>query len=452
MNDSPPDSPNDSAAVAETAKRIALALRGAGHETWFVGGCVRDRLLGAAPSDWDIASSARPDEVRALFEHTVPVGEAFGVMLVVEGGRNFEVATFRTEKGYADGRRPSEVEFSTPEEDVRRRDFTVNGLLMDPETGEVRDLVGGRADLDARVIRTIGDPDERFAEDHLRALRAVRFACGLGFGIEPATLAAAARSAPSVRRISAERIREELTKILTRGGARRGFELLAETGLLAEVLREVDLMRGCSQPPQFHPEGDVWEHTLAMLDMMPPSPDPRLAWGVVMHDVGKPPMRTEDAGGVHFNGHAREGERIAEEIMTRLRFARAEIDTVTALVHHHMRFMHVQEMRPNRLKRFLRIADFDLHLELHRLDCASSHGKLDNFEFCLSRLAELGEEELRPPPLMSGRDLIAMGFEPGPVFTEILRAVEDAQLDGGISTPEEARKLVLARWGSGPGG
>ena len=447
---SPPESPDDAAAAADAAKAVALALRGAGHEAWFVGGCVRDRLLGTAPVDWDIATSARPEEVRALFEHTVPVGEAFGVMLVVECGRNFEVATFRTESGYDDGRRPSDVAFATAEEDVRRRDFTVNGLLMDPETGEVRDLVGGRADLEARVIRTIGDPDERFGEDHLRALRAVRFACGLGFEIEPGTLAAVARAAPSIQRISAERIREELTKILTRRGARRGFELLAGTGLLAEVLPEVDLMRGCSQPPQFHPEGDVWEHTLSMLDMMPPSPDPRLAWGVLMHDVGKPPMRTEDADGIHFNGHAREGERIAEEIMARLRFARAEIDTVTALVHHHMRFMHVQEMRPNRLKRFLRIDDFDLHLELHRLDCASSHGKLDNHEFCLAKLAELGEEELRPTPLLGGRDLIAMGFEPGPAFTEILRAVEDAQLDGRISTSEEAKALVLARWGSGP--
>ncbi len=440
-----PESDRDPA--RDSATRIALALRGAGHEAWFVGGCVRDRLRGARPEDWDIATSARPEDVRRLFEHTVPVGEAFGVMLVVEGGRHFEVATFRTERGYEDGRRPSEVEFATAEEDVRRRDFTVNGLLMDPETGEVRDLVGGRADLERRVIRTIGDPDERFAEDHLRSLRAVRFASSLGFDIDPATLAAVTRSAPSIRRISAERVREELTKILTRSGARRGFELLAETGLLAEVLPEVDLMRGCSQPPQFHPEGDVWEHTLAMLGAMGPSPDPRLAWGVVMHDVGKPPTRSEDSRGVHFYGHTHEGERLAGEIMTRLRFPRAEVDTVMALVHHHMRFMHVGEMRPNRLKRFLRISDFDLHLELHRLDCGSSHGKLDNYDLCRAKLAEYGEEELRPGPLIGGEGLIAMGFEPGPIFSEILRAVEDAQLDGRISTPPEAKALVLARWG-----
>jgi len=448
MSDAPPDS-NPSESPEDIARRIALALRRAGHEAWFVGGCVRDRLLGSEPEDWDIATSARPDEVWALFDHTVPVGEAFGVVLVVEGGRNFEVATFRTERDYEDGRRPSGVEFATAEEDVRRRDFTVNGLLMDPETGEVRDMVNGRADLERRVIRTIGDPDERFAEDHLRSLRAVRFACGLGFEIEPATLAAVARSASSIARISAERVHVELTKILTRPGPRRGFELLAETGLLREVLPEVDRMRGCEQPPRFHPEGDVWEHTLAMLDGMPPSPDPRLAWGVVMHDVGKPPTRTEDSEGVRFHGHTQEGERLAEEIMTRLRFARADVDAVTALVHHHMRFMHVTEMRPNKLKRFLRLPDFDLHLELHRLDCASSHGKLDNYDFCVAKLAELGEEELSPPPLLTGRDLIDMGFEPGPVFSEIIRAVEDAQLEGEISTPREARALVIERWGRG---
>ena len=446
MSDAPPDA-NSRESPEDTARRISLALRRAGHEAWFVGGCVRDRLLGAEPEDWDIATAARPEEVRALFDHTVPVGEAFGVILVVEGGRSFEVATFRTERDYEDGRRPSGVDFATAEEDVRRRDFTVNGLLMDPETGEVRDLVDGRADLERRVIRTIGDPDERFAEDHLRSLRAVRFACGLGFDIDPETLAAVARSAPYIQRISAERIRVELTKILTRPGARRGFELLAETGLLGEVLPEVDRMRGCEQPPRFHPEGDVWEHTLAMLDGMPPSPDPRLAWGVVMHDVGKPPTRTEDPDGVRFYGHVQEGERLTEEIMTRLRFARADIDAVKALVHHHMRFMHVTEMRPNKLKRFLRIADFDLHLELHRLDCASSHGKLDNYDFCVAKLAELGEEELRPPPLLTGRDLIDMGFEPGPVFSEIITAVEDAQLDGRISTRQEAQALVRERWG-----
>ena len=412
-----------------------------------MGGCVRDIVRGERPDDYDIVTSARPDEVRALYKHTIPVGEAFGVVLVVEGGRNYEVATFRTEGPYEDGRRPSEVRFATAEEDVKRRDFTVNGLLMDPETREVVDHVGGRADIEARLIRTIGRPDERFAEDHLRMLRAVRFAANLGFHIEPATLAAVTRSADSIRRISAERVREEVTKLLTRGGARRGLELLAETGLLHEVLPEARAMMGCEQPPRFHPEGDVWEHVLRMLDLMPDGPDPRLAWGVVMHDIGKPVTRSEDERGVHFYGHTKRGEEIASAVMRRLRFSGADIETVLALVHHHMRFMHVEKMRPNRLKRFLRMSEFELHLELHRLDCLGSHGKLDNHELCTRKLSELAEEELRPEPLLTGHDLISMGFAPGPLFKDILRAVEDRQLDGEIATREAAKGFVLARWG-----
>lgn len=431
----------------DTATGIIRTLRRAGHEAYLVGGCVRDLLRGAEPGDYDIVTSARPDEVRALFPHTVPVGEEFGVVLVVEGGRNFEVATFRTEGPYEDGRRPSEVRFATAEEDVTRRDFTVNGLLMDPETGEVVDHVGGRADIEDRIIRTIGRPDERFAEDHLRILRAVRFAANLGFHIEPATLAAVTRSAASIRRISAERVREELTKLLTGGGARRGMELLGETGLLHEVLPEAERMRGCGQPPQFHPEGDVWEHVLRMLDLMPGWSDPRLAWGVVMHDIGKPVTRSDDARGVHFYGHTKKGEEIASAVMRRLRFSGADIEGVLALVHHHMRFMHVEKMRPNRLKRFLRMSEFELHLELHRLDCLSSHGKLDNHELCTRKLSELAEEELRPEPLLTGHDLIAMGFTPGPLFKDILRAVEDRQLDGDIATREAAKEFVLAGWG-----
>jgi len=429
------------------ARHVALALRKAGHETWFVGGCVRDKLLGKDPSDWDITTAARPEEVRAVFDHTIPVGESFGVIIVVAEEQHFEVATFRTEDGYEDGRRPSHVEFATAEEDVRRRDFTVNGLLMDPETDEIRDLVGGRADLTARVIRAIGDPDERFTEDHLRALRAVRFASSLGFEIAPETKAAIGRCVPYIKRISYERIREETTKILTRPNARRGFELLAETGILSEILPELVVMQGCTQPPQFHPEGDVWEHTLTMLEMMASNPVPRFAWSVLLHDVGKPPTRTV-AERIRFDGHASKSESMTEEIMTRLRFSRADIDAVTALVGQHMRFMHVKKMRPNRLKRFLRRDDFGLHLELHRLDCLGSFGGLDHHEFCVKTLAELGEEKLHPVPIFSGRDLIAMGFQPGPIFKEILLAVEDAQLDGDVSTSEEAKALVIDRWGT----
>ena len=432
----------------DTATRIVRALRRAGHEAYFVGGCVRDLVRGTEPDDYDVVTSAKPDDVRSLFPRTVPVGEAFGVVLVVEGGRNYEVATFRTEGPYEDGRRPSRVEFATIEEDVRRRDFTVNGLLMDPETGEVVDHVGGRRDIAEKVIRTIGEPGARFAEDHLRILRAVRFAANLGFEMDAGTFDAVKRGAASIERISAERVREELAKLLTRGGARQGFDRLAETGLLHQILPEAEAMCGCEQPPEFHPEGDVWAHVLRMLDLLPEGGDARLAWGVVMHDIGKPVTRSEDARGVHFYGHTKKGEEIAGRVMRRLRFSNADIESVTALVHHHMRFMHVKEMRPNRLKRFLRVPDFDLHLELHRLDCLGSHGKLDNHEFCKARLVGLKEEELAPPPLLTGRDLIAMGFTPGPIFKEILRAVEDRQLDGEISTAEEARGFVLKRWSS----
>ena len=432
------------------AADIVQRLRSAGHEALFVGGCVRDILRGIEPEDYDIATSARPEEVQTLFPHTVPVGVKFGVLLVVEGGRHYEVATFRTETDYEDGRRPSQVKFTTAEEDVRRRDFTVNGLLMDPVTGEIIDYVGGRADLSRRLIRTIGDPELRFAEDHLRMLRAVRFAANLDFTIDPSIFAAIQRHPAAIRHISSERIREELTKILTGGAARRGMELLAETGLLAEILPEVDSLRGITQPERFHPEGDVWEHTLRMLTDMTMDADSRadtrLAWAVLLHDVGKALTRTEDDSGIHFYGHVRRGGEIAESILRRLKFSVAEMETILALIHEHMIFMNVKEMRPNRLKRFLRLPDFPLHLELHRLDCLGSHGMLDNYSYCQEKMTELTQEVLHPPRLLSGDDLIAMGLSPGPVFKEILRTVEDAQLNNEISTEEDARKLAAAHF------
>lgn len=436
----------------EAAARIVKTLRGAGHEAYLVGGSVRDFMRGLDPEEFDIVTSAAPAEVKALFARTVSVGESFGVVLVIEGGHPFEVATFRTESAYEDGRRPSRVEFSArAEDDVQRRDFTVNGLLMDPETCRVMDFVGGLADLERKVIRTIGDPRERFAEDHLRMLRAVRFTANFGFSIDRGILEAIREKASLIRRISAERIRDELTRMLTRGGARRGMELLAETGLLSEILPEIESMRGVGQPEQFHPEGDVWEHTLRMLDLLEAGEDrkvdPRLAWGALLHDVGKPLTRCEDAKGVHFYGHPKRGEEIAEAVLQRLRFSRADTETVVSLIGRHMLFMNVMEMRPNRLKRFLRAPDFNLHLELHRLDCLASHGDLSSYEFCKEKLAGLAEEELRPLRLLTGSDLIAMGFKPGPLFSEILRAVEDAQLDGEISSPEEARTFVRKKWG-----
>ena len=439
-------------AFFEAAAGIVRTLKKAGHEAWFVGGSVRDILQGIEPEEFDIVTSAAPDEVRGLFRRTVPVGERFGVVIVLAGRRPHEVATFRVDRGYEDGRRPVRVDFTAlAEEDVRRRDFTVNGLLMDPDTFRVVDVVGGQEDLERRIIRAIGDPAERFGEDHLRMLRAIRFSANLGFEIEPRTLAAIRENAKAIRRISAERVRDELTRMMTRGGARRGMELLAGTGLLAEILPEINAMRGVDQPERFHPEGDVWEHTLRMLDLMPAGrgkeADPRLAWGALLHDVGKPHTRSEDSAGIHFYGHSRKGEEIAEAVMGRLRFSRADMETVVSLISRHMLFMNVREMRPNRLKRFLRMPDFDLHLELHRLDCLASHGGLESYHFCREQLAGLTEEKLRPPRLLNGHDLMDMGFEPGPLFNEIMRDVEDAQLDGEISTAAEARRFVLKKWG-----
>ena len=432
------------------AADIVRRLREAGHEAFWVGGCVRDLIRDVAPEDYDIVTSARPEEVRGLFSRTIPVGERFGICLVVEGGAPFEVAAFRTEADYNDGRHPSRVAFGTAKEDVRRRDFTINGLLMDPETGRITDHVGGLRDIEQRIIRTIGDPEERFAEDHLRMLRAVRFAATLGFEIEPMTFAAVRRQAAMITRISAERIRDELSRLLTGGAARRGLELLSESGLLGEILPEVHALQGVEQPPLFHPEGDVWAHTLRMVALLPRpdgKADPRLAWAVLLHDVGKGVTRSEDAAGTHFYGHVQRGEEITAAILRRLRFSREEMETILALVRGHMLFMNVREMRPNRLKRLLRTPDFALHLELHRLDCLGSHGLLDHYTFCKQKLEEYPEEELRPPRLLTGRDLIGMGFAPGPVFKEILRAVEDAQLGGEIPDAAAAGDLVRMRWG-----
>jgi poly(A) polymerase len=434
----------------DTARAIVRRLREAGYEAYFVGGCVRDLVLGREPGDFDIVTSARPDEVQQLFTATVPVGARFGVVLVLEGGRKFEVATYRTENGYADGRRPSRIDFSSAPEDVKRRDFTVNGLLMDPETNDILDYVDGLADIDKRTIRTIGPPGLRFAEDHLRILRAIRFAANLGFEIDEPTFSAIQDQVISIRKISAERIREELTRLLRRPGARRGVELLYTSGLLSELLPEMAALRGVEQPPAFHPEGDVWLHTLKMLDALHAAPgeeaDPRLAWAVVFHDIGKAATRSEDEQGVHFYGHVQTGSRIAETVMRRLKFSGADMESVLALIDNHMRFMNVRDMRPNTLKRFLRLPDFNLHLALHRLDCLGSHGMLDYYEFCREALARLPEEELRPPRLLTGHDLMAMGFTPGPRFKELLQSVEDAQLNGEISTTEEARLWVSARW------
>jgi poly(A) polymerase len=434
------------------AVRIVSRLRDAGYEAYLVGGCVRDILRKVSPLDYDIATSAGPDDVCSLFHHTVPVGVSFGVILVIEEEHRYEVATFRTEGGYEDGRRPTQISFAMAQDDVCRRDFTINGLLMDPQTGNIIDYVGGRKDLENKVVRTIGDPERRFSEDYLRILRAVRFAANLDFSIDPETFAAIKRHAPAILNISAERIRDELTKILTGSNPRRGMEMLADSGLLNEILPEVSALRGVEQPLRFHPEGDVWEHVLRMLAFFSENAeedkDSRLAWSIVMHDIGKACTYRLDASGIHFYGHVEEGEHIAGKIMRRLRFSKGETETVLALVHCHMQFINVKKMRLNRLIRFLRMPDFKLHLELHRLDCLGSNGLLDNYYFCKTRLTEITKEEFHPPHLISGRDLIEMGLQPGPLFTEILQAVEDAQLDGNISTSDEARSMVIDHWGN----
>ncbi len=440
--------PGKVASLPASASFIVNTLKAAGHETYLVGGCVRDLYRGEIPRDYDIVTAARPEEVCSLFLRTVPVGISFGVVLVIEGGQKYEVATFRTEEDYADGRRPGRVSFATAGEDVRRRDFTINGLLFDPRRELLFDYVGGCGDIDHRLVRTIGSPETRFGEDHLRMLRAVRFAANLGFDLEAETMAAVKRHAREIQRISAERIREELTKIFTRPGTRRGMELLDESGLLPETLPEVKALQGIEQPEAFHPEGDVWQHLLKMLSLMSgEGTDPRLAWGVIMHDIGKAVTRSVDDRGVHFYGHAQQGEEIARQIMERLRFSGSDMETVLQLIRHHMLFMNVREMRPARLKRFLRMPDFHLHLELHRLDCLGSHGMIENYDFCRAKLAEIPEEELRPPRLLTGHDLIEMGFIPGPPFSKILQEVEEAQLNGLLASADDARRLVRERWG-----
>ncbi len=429
----------------ELACGIARELRARGYQAYFVGGCVRDPLLGIEPQDYDIATDARPPQVLDLFPRAQQVGAHFGVVLVREGGAEVEVATFRSDHSYLDGRHPERVEFETdPRQDVLRRDFTINALLQDPATGEVLDFVGGREDLGRRAIRAIGDPEQRFREDHLRMLRAVRFAARLGFTIEPATMEAIRRLRPLIQMVSAERIRDELARILTEGGARRGFEMLDESGLLLEILPEVAAMKGVEQPPEFHPEGDVWIHTLLMLEQMR-SPSLTLALGVLLHDAGKPPtFRVADR--IRFDGHVEVGTGMAREILGRLRFSGDEIDQVAALVANHLRFKDAPNMKESTLKRFLRMPRFEEHLELHRLDCLSSHRNLDNYLYVKSKLEELPAEELKPPRLITGDDLIAAGYRPGPLFGRILAAVEDAQLEHRIGTKEEALEFARSEF------
>ena len=435
----------------ELANSICETLRRNGHEALLVGGCVRDLLLGREASDYDVATDATPDRVMALFPESIAVGAQFGVMLVPRDGVKVEVATFRSDVGYSDGRHPDSVVYArTAKEDVQRRDFTLNGLLMRHDTGEVLDFVGGQADVKNRVVRAIGEPDRRFAEDKLRLMRAVRFAARFGFTIEPATFAAIQRHAPEITQVSAERLRDELTKLLTEGAARHGFELLDETCLLPVVLPEIAAMKGVQQPPQYHPEGDVWIHTRLMMEQLSAGTSPTVAWGVLLHDVGKPPTfkSAEETGDrIRFDGHVDVGVRMAEALCRRLRFSNEDSEQILALVANHMRFKDVEQMKASTLKRFVRLPRFEEHLELHRLDCLSSHRHLESYTFIQQVLAETPPEQIRPRRLLTGDDLQEMGYKPGPIFTEILRSVEDAQLEGQLRSRQEAEEYVRKRFG-----
>jgi len=493
----------------DAALRIVEKLRASGYEAYLAGGCVRDLLVGREPSDYDVATSATPDVVLHLFPHTIAVGAHFGVVLVAEeavkeaaGGAKpeaasdraanekppvimTEVATYRSDGAYTDGRRPDEVRYSlSAREDVLRRDFTINGLLLDPERAAeylshpvvqkarhakhahaaldpahleslihvqknlraaVIDYVGGLRDLETGVVRAIGKADLRFEEDRLRMLRAVRFAARFGFKLDARTEAAIRRLAPKTATVSRERISAELTRMLTEGHARRSFELLDETGLLEVVLHELARMKGVEQPPLFHPEGDVWAHTMLMLDQLPAGCPMTLAWGALLHDVGKP-ATFRRAERIRFDGHVEVGVAIALEICGRFRFSRDETRQIVALVQNHMRFADAPRMKISTLKRFLQLDKFDEHLTLHRMDCLAGGGELDNWDYVSERLRTIPEEAVKPAPLITGWDLIEAGYKPGALFREMLHAVEDAQLEGFIATSEEALKLVQERF------
>ena len=425
----------------QAASDIVRRLRDAGFTAYLVGGCVRDIVMGNEPKDYDIATSAQPAQVVEMFPGSLTVGAQFGVVIVTREEGNVEVATFRSDGAYADGRHPVQVEYTkSAEEDVRRRDFTINGLLYDPVEDKVIDYVGGQADIRRRRISTIGDPYKRFSEDRLRMLRAVRFAARFRFEPDPAVVGAIRELASEIRVVSPERIRDEILKILTEGHACRGFQLLDSTSLLQQVLPEVKAMQGVEQPPQFHPEGDVWTHTLMMLDGLQ-APTPTLALGVLLHDVGKPRTFTVRER-IRFDNHVEVGAMMADEICKRLRLSGRDTERVVELVRHHLRFKDFPQMKRSTQIRFLRMDGFSEHLELHRLDCLASHRNLENYKLAREMLSEIPQEQIKPPRLLSGLDLIRYGYKAGPLFKQILQAVEDAQLEGEIRTREDALRLV----------
>jgi putative nucleotidyltransferase with HDIG domain len=428
----------------DVAASIVRELQEHAYVAYFAGGCIRDALLNIPPKDIDIATSASPEQVQALFHRTIPVGIQFGVVRVRVAEMEFEVATFRSDGIYLDGRHPSAIRFSTPEQDAARRDFTINGMFYDPLSERLIDYVTGREDLAGKLVRAIGQPSRRFAEDRLRMLRALRFAAVLGFEIEAGTWSAIQADAQEIAIISPERIRDELLKMLVNPNRLRGFDLLDQSGLLAVILPEFEALKGCDQPEQFHPEGDVFVHTRLMLSLLAPEASGPQVLAVLLHDIGKPRVRSFDPVDrrIRFNGHDRVGAEMAEKVMTRLRFPRHEIDQVVDAVSNHMVFKDVRQMRPAKLRRFMARPHFGIELELHRIDCAGSHGDLENYHFLINKEAEFAQEPLIPARLVRGDDLIAMGLKPGPRIGELLEAVQTAQLEGEIKTRREALELL----------
>ena len=428
-----------------TAAEIVQRLQSAGFPAFWVGGCVRDFLLGREPQDFDIATDAKPEQVEKLFKRTIAVGRKFGVMVVVEGGHQFQVATFRAEADYQDGRRPEKIIFATAEADALRRDFTVNGLFYDPISQQTHDWVGGEKDLRAKIIRTIGKPEERFGEDHLRLLRAVRFAAQLNFEIEPKTFAAVKSLAPKIKLISAERIRDELLKLFRPPHAARGLVLLRNSGLLPFVLPELAATISCEQSPDYHPEGSVFNHICLMLEKLPADAHESLSWTVLMHDIAKPVTAERDAktGAIHFYGHEKVGAEIAEKILQRLRFPKKQIDEIVTCVLHHMQFKDVKQMRKATLRRLLLRETFLLELELHKLDCLGSHGDLELYDFLVKQAEELKMKPAIRPPLLTGKDLIELGMKPGKELGAMLHEVREKQLQDELKTPRQAKAWVM---------
>ncbi|MBC7980226.1 MAG: CCA tRNA nucleotidyltransferase [Armatimonadetes bacterium] len=426
------------------ATELAKLLNRNGHLAYFAGGCVRDKLLAREPKDYDIATSATPAQVLKLFPGANEVGAHFGVIIARHAGHHIEIATFRTDGSYKDGRRPDSVTFSSPLADAQRRDFTINGLFENPETGEIIDHVNGLTDLEAKILRAIGIPTDRFQEDALRLLRAVRFSTALGFPIEPVTLAALHENAGLLDKISPERIRDEFSKIITHPHRRQGLELLVDTGLIRHFLPEILPLIGCEQPPEWHPEGDVYTHTCIMLEMLPAHAPLDLCLAVLLHDIAKPPTQTFDdpSGRIRFNGHDTLGAEMTETILTRLKYPNAVIRDVTHMVSRHMQFMNVRHMRKAKLKRFMSAPTFPREMELHRVDCASSNGFTDNYLFLNEKSAEFSAEPLIPPPLITGKDLIDLGLPPGPAFKDLLHQVETEQLENRLTTREAALQFI----------